>query len=487
MADRKARVGKKVIYKSRSRKDSEVNAEEYDTVVLRNLDPATEIADIKHGLEKIGYKVLSIRNAYSHATGLALPLFFIKLYKTPFNTNIFQLKYMAHQVVIVEEYLQGPDLQRCTRCQGLDHTKSSCTNPSVCAWCSGSHYTTACKDVKTSLPTCCRCGGCHPSSYKGCKVYREKCLMKLLEGQNRNNEAIESKNGSSEISNSQEKTNEEENLTISTSSSMAPDINTTSSSGNQIASAGNTITSAENRMASAGNTITSAENRMASAGSTITSAENRMASAGSTITSAENRMPSAGSTITYAEKRIASAGNTITYAENRIASAGNITYAENRIASAGNTITYAENRIASAGSVITTNKNTIASIKKTIISTKNATTSTKNAITSTKNTITFTNNTITSFSSSIVSASSTAVSAISSAVSASCSVASASSSPDVKYSVIENAKSKKVSAPPEFPPLTINERAFMEQMKIVGDLIDHYSSMNEDLFRKLYD
>lgn len=149
-------------------------AGEYDAVVLKNIDPATEAGRIFIDLERLGYRVHSIRNGMNATTRRTAPMFFVELVKRPFNASIFGIKRIANQNVVIERYFTSSELVRCSICQSLDHLTEECSRSPICASCSGPHH--GCITGRGFTPTCHKCGGRHSSSYKVCNIYRQRFL-----------------------------------------------------------------------------------------------------------------------------------------------------------------------------------------------------------------------------------------------------------------------------------------------------------------------
>ncbi|XP_066906522.1 uncharacterized protein [Halyomorpha halys] len=158
---------------------SSVSAEEYDVVVLKNIDPATDPEKIFQNLENLGYKVHSITRAVNNNTREAAPMFYVELVKSHHNASIIGMKRIVKQNVIVEKYIKNPGILKCTICQANGHQSLDCIRFPVCARCRGRHVTKRCNIGRDIPPPCLKCGRQNFLNFKGCYIYRRRFLELL--------------------------------------------------------------------------------------------------------------------------------------------------------------------------------------------------------------------------------------------------------------------------------------------------------------------
>lgn len=88
---------------------------------------------------------------------------------------IYDLKYVLHRKVTIEEPYKRAGPVQCTNCQEFGHTRTYCKLTQVCVGCGGNHLIAACPNDRknATLKKCSNCGGNHTANYRGCIVYRE--------------------------------------------------------------------------------------------------------------------------------------------------------------------------------------------------------------------------------------------------------------------------------------------------------------------------
>lgn len=72
-------------------------------IVIRNLHPTTNVAEIRTALEEIGFLVRQITNVLYKSTKVNLPIFFVYLEPSDLNKDIFHLSHMPQTNVKIEE------------------------------------------------------------------------------------------------------------------------------------------------------------------------------------------------------------------------------------------------------------------------------------------------------------------------------------------------------------------------------------------------
>ncbi|GBP15455.1 Nucleic-acid-binding protein from transposon X-element [Eumeta japonica] len=86
---------------------------------------------------------------------------------------IYDLKFLLHRKITVEEPHKRTGPVQCHNCQEYGHTKTYCKLPTVCVVCGELHGTANCNKPKNNLnyKKCSNCGGNHTANYRGCPVY----------------------------------------------------------------------------------------------------------------------------------------------------------------------------------------------------------------------------------------------------------------------------------------------------------------------------
>ncbi|KAF0762466.1 Uncharacterized protein FWK35_00002735 [Aphis craccivora] len=97
-------------------------------IVIRNLHPTTNTAEIRTALEEIGFEVRQITNVLHKTTKLNLSIFFVDLEPSELNKDIFHISYILHTKVKIEEPYKKRDLVQCLNCQEYGHTKTYCAH-----------------------------------------------------------------------------------------------------------------------------------------------------------------------------------------------------------------------------------------------------------------------------------------------------------------------------------------------------------------------
>lgn len=141
-------------------------------MVIRGLHHTTPAKLIAEELEKENFQVKNIANVLSRNKE-PLPLFFVDLAQNESSKDIYNLKFLLHSVIHVEEPRPKHIIPQCGRCQGLNHTKKYCNHVPRCLRCAGQHLTEQCMKSRQTPAKCVLCGKDHPANYKGCSVYRD--------------------------------------------------------------------------------------------------------------------------------------------------------------------------------------------------------------------------------------------------------------------------------------------------------------------------
>ncbi|KAL4107354.1 hypothetical protein QTP88_017713 [Uroleucon formosanum] len=119
-------------------------------IVIRNLHPTTNTAEIRTALEEIGYQIK------------------------------------------IEEPYKRRDIVQCLNCQEYGHTKTYCSHTPRCVRCAEHHPTSTCQKPRNLPAKCALCQGEHPANYKGCQIHKE--LQKLRNLNSRSNQPTSTNN-----------------------------------------------------------------------------------------------------------------------------------------------------------------------------------------------------------------------------------------------------------------------------------------------------
>lgn len=151
-------------------------------LVIRNLHHTTPIDAIKQEIEKTGNTVSGeIVNARYGPQKKPTSTFFVNLLPHANNKFAKNIRYIHHQSVTIEDPKKKKTVVQCQRCQQYGHSKNYCMRPYRCVKCAQSHKTSECTKKDRNTPAkCALCLGPHPANYKGCEVYREILVRKML-------------------------------------------------------------------------------------------------------------------------------------------------------------------------------------------------------------------------------------------------------------------------------------------------------------------
>lgn len=167
-------------------------------IVIRNLHPTTNTAEIRTALNEIGFQVRQVTNVLHKTTKLELPIFFVDLEPSELNKDIFHISHILHTKVKIEEPYKKRNLVQCLNCQEYGHTKTYCAHSPRCVRCAEHHTTSACLKSRNLPAKCALCQGDHPANYKGCQIHKElqKTSQPKLKNHptNFNQQPIQSKN-----------------------------------------------------------------------------------------------------------------------------------------------------------------------------------------------------------------------------------------------------------------------------------------------------
>ena len=133
-------------------------------------------------------KVSPFSTKKSSEEGYKLPIFMVQI--SP-NSSVVELKNIRTLLYrcVKWEQVRRPEILQCRNCQGFFHSAANCFLQARCVKCNQKHEKGKCSLDKTQEDNrenlfCVLCNKFgHPSSYKGCEVYK-KLQQKLLEKKN---------------------------------------------------------------------------------------------------------------------------------------------------------------------------------------------------------------------------------------------------------------------------------------------------------------
>ncbi|KAH8338636.1 hypothetical protein KR074_000186 [Drosophila pseudoananassae] len=148
-------------------------------VVVKGIEPDVTAAEIKTALKEKGFAAKNVINILNEDKK-PQPLFKVELEPESRSLKknevhpIYNLQYLLHRKITVEEPHKRNGPVQCTNCQEYGHTRSYCTLRAVCVVCGDAHKSACCTTNKDStVKKCGNCGGSHTANYRGCIVYKE--------------------------------------------------------------------------------------------------------------------------------------------------------------------------------------------------------------------------------------------------------------------------------------------------------------------------
>lgn len=123
-------------------------------IVIRNLHPTTNTAEIRTALEEIGYQVRQITNVLHKNTKINPPIFFVDLEPSELNKDIFHVNHILHTQIKIEEPYKRLDIVQCLNCQEYGHTKTYCAHSPRCVQCAEHHHLNLPKASQSSCQMC---------------------------------------------------------------------------------------------------------------------------------------------------------------------------------------------------------------------------------------------------------------------------------------------------------------------------------------------
>lgn len=138
-------------------------------VVIRGLNADFTCDEIKEELLSLKFEVESINQLKNKKSSKPMLLFAVSLKKSEHNKSIYNLGYLLHQRITVEQQNRPKGILQCHRCQLFGHSAINCRATPACVKCAGPHLTRDCShEEKIDKPLCSNCAGSHPANYGGC-------------------------------------------------------------------------------------------------------------------------------------------------------------------------------------------------------------------------------------------------------------------------------------------------------------------------------
>ena len=165
------------------------------TYLLKGLDADTSTNDILAELNKYSSEHLQFIKVSPFVTkkatteGYKLPIFMVQI--SP-NSNVNELKSIKAILYrcVKWDQVRRPEILQCRNCQGFFHSAANCNLRARCVKCNKEHEKGKCaldltneNNIENLYCVLCNKYG-HPSSYKGCEVYK-KLQQKLKEKKNK--------------------------------------------------------------------------------------------------------------------------------------------------------------------------------------------------------------------------------------------------------------------------------------------------------------
>lgn len=147
-------------------------------VIIKGVDPSVATKEIKDSLESLGFKVKNVINLINKEK-VPQPIFRVELepgkkkLKKGEVHSIYNVRYLLHRRVTIEEPYKRSGPVQCQNCQEFGHSKTYCKLHAVCVVCGDLHSTANCKKPKgdPKAKKCSNCGENHTANYRGCRVY----------------------------------------------------------------------------------------------------------------------------------------------------------------------------------------------------------------------------------------------------------------------------------------------------------------------------
>lgn len=163
----------------------QIKSERTFDVVLHGLHRSYDKVELTEILTARGYNVKKVslmqRSVYDRDLQTRVFVdtdkFLIHLFPNEKNKTIYDVTSIDQCIVHIEpRHVQSRDIvgPQCTRCWRRGHTKNFCKRSVTCGICTEDHWTSDCKQPKTTIPRCANCGANHTANWKGCIDYQAK-------------------------------------------------------------------------------------------------------------------------------------------------------------------------------------------------------------------------------------------------------------------------------------------------------------------------
>lgn len=133
------------------------------------------------------YEVRQVTQVIHRISKIPQPLFFVDLESTTHSNKDFQLKFLLHTKVKIEEPHNPKVISQCQNCQEYGHTKAYCGHSPQCVQCSDEYSLSVCQNSRQDPMQCVLYSDNHPANYKGCTVYKN---IQQLKKTNLNNQKV---------------------------------------------------------------------------------------------------------------------------------------------------------------------------------------------------------------------------------------------------------------------------------------------------------
>lgn len=149
-------------------------------VVIKDLPPTVDPADVKQDLELKGFQVKEVHQFKRKNEGrfVHLPVYCVTLPRSEKADTIYDVRHVLYTKVRVQDYEMKLEPSQCKKCQRWTHTTNYCWLPARCVRCGDTHSIKDCRHPKEAPPKCANCQQQHTASWKGCPDY-QKALKKF--------------------------------------------------------------------------------------------------------------------------------------------------------------------------------------------------------------------------------------------------------------------------------------------------------------------
>ena len=143
-------------------------------VVIKGIESVVECAELKEALQELGFDIKNVINNINK-NKIPQPMFKVeltpdckKLKKNEIHP-LYNLRYLLHHRITVEEPLKRKGPVQCMNCQEFGHTKAYFTLRPVCVACVYLQESSVCTKNKGDIAVkkCSNCGGNHTANYRG--------------------------------------------------------------------------------------------------------------------------------------------------------------------------------------------------------------------------------------------------------------------------------------------------------------------------------